>query len=135
MYKRQAYGLALGEAFQLRDDLLGVYGDPQQTGKPAGDDLREGKRTVLIAHALEHAGAADRDLVQRLLGSAELDGAAVHTLRAILRDTGAVQRVEAEIQALGRQAEAALAGCAARLDPTAAQALAALIPACIERDN
>ena len=46
-----AYGLPLGEAFQLRDDILGVFGDPEVTGKPAGDDLREGKRTALIAHA------------------------------------------------------------------------------------
>ncbi|MEK8228795.1 polyprenyl synthetase family protein [Oerskovia sp. M15] len=47
-----SYGLPLGEAFQLRDDLLGVYGDPSVTGKPAGDDLREGKRTVLVSRAL-----------------------------------------------------------------------------------
>jgi len=49
------YGLPLGEAFQLRDDILGVFGDPQETGKPAGDDLREGKRTVLIAVAVERS--------------------------------------------------------------------------------
>ena len=52
-----AYGLPLGEAFQLRDDVLGVFGDPAQTGKPAGDDLREGKRTVLVAEALARGGA------------------------------------------------------------------------------
>ena len=50
-----AFGLPLGEAFQLRDDLLGVYGDPAATGKPAGDDLVEGKRTVLVALALDGA--------------------------------------------------------------------------------
>ena len=60
-----AYGLPLGEAFQLRDDVLGVFGDPEQTGKPAGDDLREGKRTYLVAAAMETArhgrpGAAAR---------------------------------------------------------------------------
>ena len=48
-----AYGMPLGEAFQLRDDVLGVFGDPTETGKPAGDDLREGKRTVLVAAVLE----------------------------------------------------------------------------------
>ena len=47
------YGLCVGRAFQLRDDLLGVFGDPAVTGKPSGDDLREGKRTVLVAAALE----------------------------------------------------------------------------------
>ena len=60
-----AYGLPLGEAFQLRDDILGVFGDPDRTGKPAGDDLREGKRTVLVAQ-LERLGTpAQRDLVVR----------------------------------------------------------------------
>ena len=53
-----AYGLPLGEAFQLRDDVLGVFGDPAETGKPAGDDLREGKRTVLVATAVERATPA-----------------------------------------------------------------------------
>ena len=53
------FGLPLGEAFQLRDDLLGVYGDPSATGKPAGDDLIEGKRTVLVALALDGAPAAE----------------------------------------------------------------------------
>ena len=54
------YGLPLGEAFQLRDDVLGVFGDPAVTGKPAGDDLREGKRTALVAMALEAADARRR---------------------------------------------------------------------------
>ena len=63
-----AFGLPLGEAFQLRDDLLGVYGDPEVTGKPAGDDLTEGKRTVLVALALEHADAADAKRLDESLG-------------------------------------------------------------------
>ena len=54
------YGRALGHAVQLRDDVLGVFGDPSETGKPAGDDIREGKRTVLIAHALDRADALGR---------------------------------------------------------------------------
>ncbi len=53
------FGLPLGEAFQLRDDLLGVFGDPEVTGKPAGDDLTEGKRTVLVALALTQASEQD----------------------------------------------------------------------------
>ena len=60
-----SYGLDLGEAFQLRDDILGVFGDPSETGKPAGDDLREGKRTVLVAQALDVAGAADDGAVRQ----------------------------------------------------------------------
>ena len=68
-----AYGSPLGRAFQFRDDLLGVFGDPQVTGKPAGDDLREGKRTVLVAHAYAHAGDAGQKLLLQRLGDPGLD--------------------------------------------------------------
>ena len=78
------YGLDLGHAFQLRDDLLGVFGDPGSTGKPAGDDLREGKRTVLIAHTLEGADAAGRQLLEELLGDPDLDEAGVARLREVI---------------------------------------------------
>jgi geranylgeranyl diphosphate synthase type I len=92
-----AFGLSLGEAFQLRDDLLGVFGDPAATGKPAGDDLREGKRTLLVAYALEHATPAQAGEIDRLLGDPALDAAGVATLREILTGTGAADRVEALI--------------------------------------
>ncbi len=98
------YGLALGEAFQLRDDLLGVFGDPEATGKPAGDDLREGKRTVLVAHALDVATDTDRETVESLLGREDLDLAGVEAIRRILVDTGAVDRVESLITALAGEA-------------------------------
>jgi geranylgeranyl diphosphate synthase type I len=92
-----AFGLVLGEAFQLRDDLLGVFGDPATTGKPAGDDLREGKRTLLVAYALERATPAQAAAVDRLLGDPALDAEGVATLRGILTETGAADRVEALI--------------------------------------
>jgi len=99
------YGLPLGEAFQLRDDLLGVYGDPTRTGKPAGDDLREGKRTYLIATALAAADAQQRKLIESGLGSPDVDAEA---LRKIIVDTGARQRTEERIAALTAEALAAL---------------------------
>jgi len=103
-----AYGLDLGEAFQLRDDLLGVYGDPAQTGKPAGDDLREGKRTVLVALALDQADPSTVASFDRLLGAADLDEAGVDELRAAIIASGAPDRVEALILDLAASARAAL---------------------------
>jgi len=102
------YGLALGEAFQLRDDLLGVFGDPAHTGKPAGDDLREGKRTVLVALTLDHATGSNTALVDKLLGSPDLDEAGVQELRHAIADSGAPDRVEQMILDLTTSARAAL---------------------------
>ncbi len=103
-----AYGLPLGEAFQLRDDVLGVFGDPEVTGKPAGDDLREGKRTALIAMALDVADAPQAEVVRRHLGDPDLDGAGVAALREVIADTGALDRVESLIEARTTEAVDAL---------------------------
>ena len=103
------YGLALGEAFQLRDDVLGVFGDPEATGKPAGDDLREGKLTLLVAHTLDAASDDDRGTVETLLGRDDLDRAGVEAIRHIMTATGAVDRVETLIATLADDAHDALA--------------------------
>ncbi len=92
-----AYGSPLGRAFQFRDDLLGVFGDPQLTGKPTGDDLREGKRTVLVAHAYAHAGEAERKLLVSRLGDASLDADGVAQLQEVITSTGARDAVESMI--------------------------------------
>jgi geranylgeranyl diphosphate synthase type I len=104
-----AYGLPLGEAFQLRDDVLGVFGDPAQTGKPAGDDLREGKRTVLVALALQRASEAQASVVRSLLGDPRLDDEGVATLRQVVVETGALERVERMIGEGVERSRAALA--------------------------
>jgi len=104
-----AYGSPLGRAFQFRDDLLGVFGDSGVTGKPAGDDLREGKRTVLIAQAYELASGAGRALLARCLGDPGLDPAGVEELRGLLVQTGARDAVETMIEQGYDQAMAALA--------------------------
>ncbi|MFY0405834.1 polyprenyl synthetase family protein [Solicola sp. PLA-1-18] len=103
------FGLPLGEAFQLRDDLLGVFGDPAVTGKPAGDDLREGKHTVLVARAHAAADADQRGVVDRLLGDPDLDADGVTRLRDVIEATGARQAVEDDITRLESAADAALA--------------------------
>jgi geranylgeranyl diphosphate synthase type I len=93
------YGLPLGEAFQLRDDLLGVFGDPFETGKPAGDDLREGKRTALVAYAHDRGDSATKKLIETKLGTSNIDGLA----DAIL-NSGAVTHVEDLIEKLSETA-------------------------------
>ncbi|GAA3746835.1 polyprenyl synthetase family protein [Plantactinospora mayteni] len=104
------YGLPLGEAFQLRDDVLGVFGDPGQTGKPAGDDLREGKRTYLVAAALEATSPAGRELLNHRLGDPGLDRAGIEVLREIITSSGALDRTERRIATLTDTALAALVG-------------------------
>jgi geranylgeranyl diphosphate synthase type I len=99
-----AYGLPLGEAFQLRDDLLGVFGDPSITGKPAGDDLREGKRTVLIAMTNDRQSEAQREIARQHFGKPDLDAQGVEVLREIIESTGAKAELEATIERLTDQA-------------------------------
>ncbi len=96
--------LPLGEAFQLRDDVLGVFGDPAVTGKPAGDDLREGKRTLLVARTHERTDDAGRRLLADALGTAE----GVEPLTELMRASGALDAVEADITRLEATAEAAI---------------------------
>lgn len=115
------YGLPLGEAFQLRDDVLGVFGDPGQTGKPAGDDLREGKRTYLIAAAFGSTDAAGRELLGSRLGDPDLDPSGVDALREVITASGALDRTERRIAALTDTALAALHGV--DLEPEAREVL------------
>ncbi|MFI1193843.1 polyprenyl synthetase family protein [Micromonospora sp. NPDC020750] len=126
-----AYGLPLGEAFQLRDDVLGVFGDPSQTGKPAGDDLREGKRTYLVAVAAEATDAAGRELLLGRLGDPGLDEDGVTRLRELITSTGALARTEERIATLTDTALAALA--AVDLETEARQALVDLAVAATRR--
>jgi geranylgeranyl diphosphate synthase type I len=95
----RSFGLPLGIAYQLRDDLLGVFGDASVTGKPSGDDLREGKRTVLIALAREALPAGSRVTLDELLGDPELTAQQIETLQMTLRASGAVDKVEELITA------------------------------------
>jgi geranylgeranyl diphosphate synthase type I len=125
-----AFGLPLGEAFQLRDDLLGVYGDPEVTGKPAGDDLVEGKRTVLVALALDAAPTADAAELDAALGTA-LSAGDVDRLRRIIDDSGAHAQVEAVIEQLASHALTALDR--AGIDPDAREVLRGLARAVTQR--
>ena len=102
------YGLPLGEAFQLRDDVLGIFGNPEETGKPAGDDLREGKRTVLLAKTMERATPAQRETLHSFLGNPDLTFEGVQEARAIIFGSGALAELEELITSLTTVATSAL---------------------------
>ena len=103
-----SFGLPLGIAFQLRDDVLGVFGDSEVTGKPSGDDLREGKRTVLIARAEASMPDSAKRVFNELLGDRSLDPDQIEVMQSTLRDTGALDEVEDMIQHYADTAMAAL---------------------------
>ncbi|MER6999803.1 polyprenyl synthetase family protein [Streptomyces sp. NPDC000410] len=107
-----AYARPVGEAFQLRDDLLGAFGDPATTGKPVLDDFRDGKHTVLLALALRHADAGQARVLRALTGRPDLDDLGAARIRRVLRETGAPARVEAMIDDRLRRALAVLDGAA-----------------------
>lgn len=94
-----AYGVPVGEAFQLRDDLLGAFGDTERTGKPVGGDLREGKPTALLAIAQERANTDDAALLERY-GSANLTDTEIRELQQVFERTGARSEIEATIERL-----------------------------------
>jgi geranylgeranyl diphosphate synthase type I len=103
-----AYASPLGRAFQYRDDLLGVFGDAAVTGKPAGDDLREGKLTVLTANALAHADVAAAGELVGLLGRQDLSASEIDRARDIIVQAGALSAAEAAIVRHHEQALTAL---------------------------
>lgn len=120
------FGTDLGVAFQLRDDVLGVFGDPAVTGKPSGDDLRSGKRTVLVAEAAELAEKSDpaaANLLRTSIGT-ELTDAQVHELRDVIERVGALAAAESRIAALTQRALATLVS--APINPAAKAGLSEL---------
>jgi geranylgeranyl diphosphate synthase type I len=120
----EAFAEPLGIAFQLRDDVLGTFGDPVAMGKPAGDDLREGKRTALVVDALRDAQAAEA--LDRVLGRRGASEADVREAVARIEGCGALGRIEARIAELTGESRAALGRAAlaprgrALLEPTIA---------------
>ena len=116
-----AYGLPLGEAFQLKDDLLGCFGDPAVTGKPVGDDLREGKPTVLVALARAAATGAGLRLLEQRLGAPDLTEDEISDLQTVIERSGARGKLEAIVAGLVTQSL-----CAADVLPVGTQARDAL---------
>lgn len=119
----EAFGRPLGEAFQLRDDLLGVIGQPIETGKPVGTDLREGKPTELLAIALERANPEERQLLA-YVGHPDLNDEYIQAMVGVLHTTGAIHEVERRINELVQQAHTALPSL--RIDPSTQMTIATL---------
>ncbi|MGF3055012.1 polyprenyl synthetase family protein [Microbacterium sp. YY-01] len=103
------FGQPLGLAFQLRDDVLGVFGDQSVTGKPSGDDLREGKRTLLIAWTRDRLSMAQRQWLDDRLGDPGLTADDIAAMQNVITDTGALDRVEELIARYTSEAEHTLA--------------------------
>jgi geranylgeranyl diphosphate synthase type I len=102
-----AYGLPLGDAFQMRDDVLGAFGETDVTGKPVGDDLREGKPTPLLARACERATSAQMEILDRV-GRDLLDDNEVRDVQTVIVETGALRDMEETIERLTHEALEAL---------------------------
>ena len=102
-----AYGLPLGDAFQMRDDVMGAFGDADVTGKPVGGDLREGKPTPLLARAVRRATTSQLAVLD-LVGHPDLDDDAVARIQQAIVDTGALDELEDHITELTDEAIAAI---------------------------
>lgn len=126
-----AYSLPAGVAFQLRDDTIGVFGDPARTGKPRGGDLRAGKRTLLVELALARSGRKDRAALGKILGNTRATDARIEWAVAHLDACGARAEVEQRIAALSQAALTALEG--SRCSPTGRELLAGALEALITR--
>jgi geranylgeranyl diphosphate synthase type I len=128
-----AFGIPLGMAFQLRDDILGVFGDPAVTGKPAGDDLREGKRTVLVGLTRESLTPTVGKIFDELLTHRELDAEQIAFLQQTIKGSGALAKTESMIEELAN--ESLLALDQLQLDPTAMMQLRELAVRVINRQS
>jgi geranylgeranyl diphosphate synthase type I len=125
------YGVALGEAFQLRDDMLGVFGSTTATGKPNGADLLERKATSVVMAAYHLADAATRGQLTELMNSKHLDDSALDRWRTLILATGAAQRIEDMISNRASQAHYQLRDM--RIDEAVRAALTDMAAACTER--
>ena len=127
----EAYGLALGEAFQMRDDVLGTFGDAARTGKDRDGDVREGKQTVLLAKARAAANDEQRDILDTWVGNPAASGREIDLVRSVIVETGALSDTEKLVESLAHDARDAIES--APLDPRAVIALNELARAATER--
>lgn len=131
--KCREFALALGEAFQIRDDILGIFGDPAITGKPAGDDLREGKRTVIVAIHLAQSSTEEKQALVRVLGKTNSTPAEIAQARQALTSSGALHAAETLVAQLHRKAGHGIDNLDA--EPLVTTALHNILDLAVHRDN
>ena len=102
------YGRLMGIAFQIRDDVLGVVGEQEKFGKPVGSDLREGKCTLMVIHALAHASPEDAALLKRVLKNPEAEENELRAAIEVLKRTGSIEHANEKAQSLAREAKSKL---------------------------
>ncbi|MDP7323264.1 MAG: polyprenyl synthetase family protein [Candidatus Woesearchaeota archaeon] len=102
------YAIPLGKAFQLQDDILGLFGEEKVLGKPIGSDLREGKKTLLIINALETASPSDQKTIQSILGNQDLTEDQIDKVREIVTKTGSLKISQDLVKQLGKEAKASI---------------------------
>ncbi len=117
------FGQPVGVVFQLRDDILGVFGNSDQTGKPTGDDLREGKPTPLMAEAFARASEQQKNILSKI-GSRDLSDEDIFDIQEVVEETGAKDAIEKEIQDLTGMALTTLSSMT--LEGNASEALSEL---------
>lgn len=115
----RAYGQAAGIVFQIKDDILGTFGDPDQTGKPVGNDLREGKKTLLVQHAFQNANSPEKKTLAQLVGKNDITESEIKKLQAIIKTNGGLDYARKRAQDFANQAIKA----AKQLPPSQEQAL------------
>jgi geranylgeranyl diphosphate synthase type I len=127
------YAIPLGNAFQVQDDILGLFGDAEQLGKPVGSDIREGKRTFLILRALEKATQDERAFLERMLGNRGVTEADVEEIRKLVVQAGALDACRELTRRLVEESRTALQGCGWREEGVAF--LQEAIGFMVEREN
>lgn len=127
------FAVPLGLAFQLKDDILGVFGDPTVTGKPVGDDLREGKRTVLVGLTREALSTSVAKVFDEMLTSGELDEDQIKSLQQTIVGSGALAKTERMMEDLANQSLEALSTL--EIAEPSRQKLQALALKVIQRNN
>jgi len=102
------YAIPLGKAFQIKDDILGMFGEKEKVGKPVGSDIKEGKKNLLILKALESATPAQRQAIEEALGNQDLTKNQLNQVRAIVIKTGSLSYSQNLAKNLVKKAKSAI---------------------------